>query len=246
MFTRRSEARLRRAIARHAAGDLDGAAEVLDELRALAEAWEAGPWLTSQIAQRAAALALDRDDAALADDLGHDALAAATVGPWPPLVVGALETLASVAVQRESFVEAARLAGAAARIRDEIGFRLRFEPDRSRLAAHLTTARAALGDVEYDQACAEGRGLTLREAVAYAQRARGERKRPSHGWDALTPTERQVADLALAGMTNAQIADRLFIGRETVKTHLSSAYAKVGVANRTQLVADAAKRGITS
>ena len=81
--------------------------------------------------------------------------------------------------------------------------------------------------------------------IAYARRARGERKRPSHGWDGLTPMERQVADLAVAGLTNAQIAERLFIGRETVKTHLSNAYAKVGVANRTQLVADAARRGIT-
>ena len=90
-----------------------------------------------------------------------------------------------------------------------------------------------------------GRGLTIDDAIAYARRARGERKRPSHGWDGLTPMERQVADLAIAGLTNAEIAERLFIGRETVKTHLSNAYAKVGVANRTQLVADAAKHGIT-
>lgn len=246
MFGRRSEARLRRAIARHAAGDLDGAAEVLDDLRALAAAWEAGPWLTSQIDQRAAGLALERDDVAEADDLAHGALAAATVGPWPPLIVRALETLASVAAQRESHVEAARLAGAAARIREEIGFRLALEPDRTRLAAHLEMTREALDDVEHERAYAEGQRLTMSEAVAYARRARGERKRPSHGWDALTPTERQVADLALDGKSNAQIADRLFIGRETVKTHLSNVYAKVGVANRTQLVADAAKRGITS
>jgi DNA-binding CsgD family transcriptional regulator len=92
----------------------------------------------------------------------------------------------------------------------------------------------------------EGRGLTMAEAVAYAQRARGERKRPSHGWDGLTPTERQVADLAIGGLSNAALAGRLFIGRETVKTHLSNVYAKVGVANRTQLVADAARRGISS
>ena len=45
---------------------------------------------------------------------------------------------------------------------------------------------------------AEGSTLSLDDAVAYARRARGERKRPSHGWDGLTPTERRVADLALA------------------------------------------------
>ena len=68
---------------------------------------------------------------------------------------------------------------------------------------------------------------------------------PSHGWDGLTPMERQVADLAIGGLSNAEIAERLFIGRETVKTHLSNTYTKIGVANRVQLVADAARHGIS-
>ena len=54
-----------------------------------------------------------------------------------------------------------------------------------------------------------------------------------------------MAELALQGLSNAEIAQQLIVGRETVKTHLSNVYAKVGVANRTQLAADAAKRGIT-
>jgi predicted ATPase/class 3 adenylate cyclase/DNA-binding CsgD family transcriptional regulator len=245
-FSKRTEARLRRMALHHARGDLDGAAEFVAELRAAAEHWEAGPWLLSQVDHRSGALALDNDDAVAADDLAHESLSAAFVGPWPPLVVASLELLSSVAVARESFVEAARLAGAAARVRDEIGFRLDIEPERGRLARDIAVARAAMGDADHARSVEEGRGLTLPEAVAYARRARGERKRPSHGWDGLTPTERQVADLALEGMSNAQIADRLFIGRETVKTHLSNVYAKVGVANRTQLVAHAAKRGITS
>ena len=44
-------------------------------------------------------------------------------GPWPPLVVAALEVLASVAVARDSHTEGARLHGAAAHVRDEIGYR---------------------------------------------------------------------------------------------------------------------------
>ena len=198
-----------------------------------------------QIAHRAAALALDQDDVAAADDLVHRALAEAASGPWPPIVVTVLELLASVAVARESHAEAARLAGAAAHLRDEIGFRYEPEPERSRLARDLGTARSALGDADYDAAVESGHRLTIDDAIAYARRARGERKRPSHGWDGLTPMERQVADLAIGGLTNAEIAERLFIGRETVKTHLSNAYAKVGVANRAQLVADAARHGIT-
>ena len=232
--------------AHHALGDLQRAG---GGRRRAPGAWPSagtpGPCCSRQIAHRAAALALDQDDVAAADDLVHRALAEAASGPWPPIVVTVLELLASVAVARESHAEAARLAGAAAHLRDEIGFRYEPEPERSRLARDLATARAALGDADYDAAVESGHRLTIDDAIAYARRARGERKRPSHGWDGLTPMERQVADLAIAGLTNAEIAERLFIGRETVKTHLSNAYAKVGVANRTQLVADAARHGIT-
>ena len=245
MWSKRSDARLRLAAAHHAQGDLQRAGEVVAELQEMAERWDAGPVLLAQIAHRAAALALDQDDVAAADDLVHRALAEAASGPWPPIVVTVLELLASVAVARESHIEAARLAGAAAHLRDEIGFRYEPEPERSRLARDLGTARTALGDADYEAAVESGHRLTIDDAIAYARRARGERKRPSHGWDGLTPMERQVADLAIRGLTNAQIAEQLFIGRETVKTHLSNTYAKVGVANRTQLVADAARRGIT-
>ena len=43
--------------------------------------------------------------------------------------------------------------------------------------------------------------------------------------------------LAADGMTNPEIAARLFMSRSTVKTHLSHVYAKLGVANRTDLAA---------
>jgi predicted ATPase/DNA-binding CsgD family transcriptional regulator len=243
MWPKRTEARLRRAAIHHALGDHEQAAAILAELRDGAARWDAGPWLLAQIDQRAAALALDADDSGTADQLAHQALAAAAAGPWPPLVIRGLELLATVAVARESHLEAARLAGAARRQRELVGYRLDPEPDRSRRERALAKARETVGSAGFEAAWDEGAQLSLDDAVAYAQRARGERKRPSYGWDGLTPTERQVADLAVQGLTNAQIADRLFVGRETVKTHLSNVYAKVGVANRTQLVADAARRG---
>lgn len=244
-WPKRTEARLRRAAIHHAMGDHASSARIIAELREDAARWDAGPWLLGQIDHRAAALALDAGSIAEADDLAHRALSDAWLGPWSPLVVNALELLTSIAVARESYVEAGRLYGAATQQRELIGFRLETEPEQRRVARDLVTAQQAVGAADFDKAFEEGRRLSLDEAVAYARRARGERKRPSHGWDGLTPTERQAAELAIAGLTNADIAERLFIGRETVKTHLSNVYAKVGVANRTQLVADAARRGIT-
>lgn len=70
------------------------------------------------------------------------------------------------------------------------------------------------------------------------RRGRGARGRPSSGWDSLTPTERQVAGLVGQGLTNPQIAERLFVSRETVKGHVSAALRKLGVANRAELAAE--------
>ncbi|MEV4582061.1 LuxR C-terminal-related transcriptional regulator [Nonomuraea jabiensis] len=130
-------------------------------------------------------------------------------------------------------------------------------PNAVRTLAASTTARAALGYPrhvaerrEYDEllarlrqrlgeefaaAWAAGAELSLDDAVAYVRRSRGARDRPAAGWDSLTPTELSVARLAAAGLNNPQIGARLFMSRSTVKTHLAHIYAKLGVANRTEL-----------
>ena len=61
---------------------------------------------------------------------------------------------------------------------------------------------------------------------------RGRRKRPRHGWLSLTPTELQVARMVAEGRTNPQIAERLLMGRATVKTHLEHIFPKLGVTTR--------------
>jgi DNA-binding CsgD family transcriptional regulator len=71
--------------------------------------------------------------------------------------------------------------------------------------------------------------------VEYTQRTWGARRRPAFGWKSLTPTEAEVVALAATGLGNPEIAEKLIMGRATVKTHLSSAYAKLGVRNRTEL-----------
>ena len=75
---------------------------------------------------------------------------------------------------------------------------------------------------------------------------RGPRSRDRTGWGALTPTERTVTELAAQGLSNPEIGDRLFISRRTVQTHLSHVFAKLGVATRVELAAEAARRPPTS
>jgi DNA-binding CsgD family transcriptional regulator len=104
-----------------------------------------------------------------------------------------------------------------------------------RVAVAVDAAAQQLGEEGFNAAFEDGRRLDLDEVTAYALRSRGERARPSTGWGSLTPTEHGVIDQVRLGLTNSQIAQRLLISPDTVKTHLSHIYAKVGVANRTEL-----------
>ena len=61
--------------------------------------------------------------------------------------------------------------------------------------------------------------------------------------DPLTERERQVLQLAAEGLANKQIALKLEISEHTVKFHLSSLYAKLGVTSRTEAVRAGARRG---
>ena len=53
----------------------------------------------------------------------------------------------------------------------------------------------------------------------------------------LTPRELDVLRLVVAGRTNAEIAEALFVSRRTVTTHVSHLYAKLGVASRAEDIA---------
>ena len=59
----------------------------------------------------------------------------------------------------------------------------------------------------------------------------------------LTEREREVLRLMCRGRTNAEIAGELFLGRETVKTHVSAVLAKLGARDRTQAVVIAYESG---
>lgn len=84
--------------------------------------------------------------------------------------------------------------------------------------------------------------LDLAAAAELASRGRGDRGRPTAGWDSLTPTELEVAALVAEGLTNPAIAERLLMGRATAKTHVSNALRKLDLETRTQLATAFAAR----
>jgi DNA-binding CsgD family transcriptional regulator len=169
----------------------------------------------------------------------HDALATADVDAHL-LIPDILECLATLAGEAGSHREAARLFGAAGAIRERMGT-VRFKVWDVGYHASVAALRDAMDEDDFDAAWAEGASLSTEEAIAYAQRGRGERKRPTSGWESLTPTERDVVRLVSEGLGNKDIATRLFVSPRTVQTHLTHVYAKLGLSSRVQLVQEAAR-----
>jgi predicted ATPase/class 3 adenylate cyclase/DNA-binding CsgD family transcriptional regulator len=194
--------------------------------------------------QAAGALLLDASirrrygDHVGAESAAHQALQDALGLPAWTTVVGALELLGGLAGDTNSHPEAARLFGAAEALRRSTGYRLYLGEHDTDLAR----TRQALGADGLQAAYDQGLAMSVNDAVAYAQRGRGERKRPTTGWDSLTPTEAHIVELVRRGQTNTQIGDQLFVSPRTVQTHLTRIYAKLDVRGRTHLAAEAANR----
>lgn len=214
-------------------GEDEAAEAALTEGKALATAIS-NPWLAGHANCHLGELARRRGDTAHAEDLHHEALALRATGGLRPGVAESLEALAGLAADQESFPEAVRLFGAASALRAGMGL-ARWPADQPAYDTDVATASGVLGEDAFNAAWAEGAALSVDEAVAYASRARGERKRPSTGWASLTPTELEVVKLVAKGLTNPEIGERLFIGRGTVKTHLAHVFTKLGIASRSEL-----------
>jgi DNA-binding CsgD family transcriptional regulator len=111
-------------------------------------------------------------------------------------------------------------------------------PEEAKTAAARATALAAtLGATTIERrVAARLRRLDIRLG------SRAGRRRPSTGWESLTPTELQVADLVGQGLTSPQVAARLYISPRTVQTHISHILRKLGLRSRVELAAALSRR----
>lgn len=198
-------------------GRLDEAAEVLDTAVELARRWS----LPSPLAD-----ALDEQghlaEPAQAAELHYEALSLRLDHGLRLGVLASLDALTALFARSGREADAARVSVSASQARAELGV-----PRRPFEQAELATSEPP---------------MALDDVVAFVRRTRGSRGRPSSGWGSLTPTELEVVKLAAEGCTNPEIGARLFMSRGTVKTHLAHVYAKLGIANRTELATLAAAR----
>jgi non-specific serine/threonine protein kinase len=222
------------AIAR---GDLTAAAAHLEEARRRQQTLGFS-WGLSFLFRLLGDLALDRGDPGAALVSYHDSMQHAQEHGDRRYLAEIVAGIASVAVAQGQPRRAARLFAASAVLREQIG-----APQGGRRGIHERFAaevRVRLSPEELVAARSEGEALPLSAVIAEAladpkpvgapasPRASSEPV-PAAG---LTPREAEVLRLVAQGLTNAEIADRLYLSPKTISSHLVRIYGKLGVSSR--------------
>lgn len=150
-----------------------------------------------------------------------------------------------VALARNDLHTASRLASSAIERASRLGARLdeaqarilaaKISTDKDEAARQLRSAHS-LAKVGGAHRTAEEATRQLRKLGLRIGRG-GVRGSGTPGIDSLSGREREIADLVALGMTNREIATRLFLSDKTVESHLSNAFAKLGVTSRAALAA---------
>jgi non-specific serine/threonine protein kinase len=105
-------------------------------------------------------------------------------------------------------------------------------------------SRARLGTRRSEEAWNEGWAMSLDQAVDYALGEGESETRVEAG--PLSRRQREVAKLVAAGLTNRQIADRLFIAERTAEGHVERIRSKLGVRSRIDVATWAVEEGLAS
>ncbi len=114
-------------------------------------------------------------------------------------------------------------------------------------AGRIEDAAALLDEAVdvFDRAGAVRDAVRARAQLRGLGVVRGSRKTPrpraATGWASLTSTELRVLDLVAQRLSNPELAERLFISRHTVESHLKHIYRKLGVSSRVELAAMAGR-----
>jgi non-specific serine/threonine protein kinase len=162
--------------------------------------------------------------------------------------IGGVEELARLALDDRDPVLGAIFLGAASALRDAVAL-APDEDEREALAVDVDRSRAALRPADFEAAWARGRQMTFEEVARFAtesgdpaQRTVRDARRPPPG-SQLTRREREVAELIGEGLTNPQIAERLFISTGTVRGHVEQILGKLGLTSRVQVATWIATEG---
>lgn len=171
----------------------------------------------------------------------HDLL----VSAWDEgrIVLSCVESIADIAARTGQPVLAAQLYGAIEEDRRAFG---KVVPPvfRGEVEAEIESARRLLGDESFSREFEAGQAMPIERAVSEAISFASEALAPAP--IQLTSREQEVVPLLVENLTAQEIADRLFLSRRTVETHLANLYAKLGVHTRAEALAAASDHGLLS
>ncbi|MGH3144540.1 MAG: tetratricopeptide repeat protein [Rubrobacter sp.] len=154
------------------------------------------------------------------------------------------EAMAETAGARKRFGRSARLFGTADAIRETIGAPV--PPcERAAYDSAIDFVRARMGAEAFARTRAEGRTMTLEEAFSQAIEPEVEAPgTPAGATNLLSVREVEVLGLVAEGLTDQEVAQRLYLSPRTVGQHLRSVYRKLGVKSRTAATHAAVERGL--
>jgi predicted ATPase/DNA-binding CsgD family transcriptional regulator len=160
-----------------------------------------------------------------------------------PLYMQNLELLAAAISMQGNHRRAASLFGAADALREAVGaFVLplyRAEYDRG-----VAAARAGLTEATFNAAWSKGQAMTPEQAVEYALGKQEAASASPKNTALLSTREAEVLVLVAEGLTDPQVAERLYLSPRTVGQHLRSIYRKLGVPSRAAAAREALQRGL--
>jgi non-specific serine/threonine protein kinase len=158
-----------------------------------------------------------------------------------------LSGLAAITVARDP-VWAARLLGAAEALRERSG-QPNWPIERERDEHAAAVLGACLGAERWSQERSLGRTMPLTDIVAWVSQAYGEQPMSSSvtasaSASGLSPREAEVLRLLVAGCSDREIAETLFISRRTASKHVGAILAKLDVASRAEAAVLAVQRSL--
>ena len=162
-------------------------------------------------------------------------------------VAHCLEGLASMYGAEGKIVRAARLWGAEETLLEKLEDAVyTYVPDRALHRSQVAAAGSQLDEAAWTAAWTEGRAMSLEQAVEYAleQEPAPESAAPEPYPAGLSAREADVLRLVANGLTNAEVAEKLFLSPRTVDWHLGSIYRKLGLHSRTEAARFASEHGL--
>jgi DNA-binding NarL/FixJ family response regulator len=84
----------------------------------------------------------------------------------------------------------------------------------------------------------------IAELLRLADRRREQDRETRRAIESLTPREREVLVLLAEGLSDKEIAERLYVGSGTVRSHVVSVFGKLGVHSRLQALVFAVRHGL--